>query len=44
MAYVRGNSADYESWAQLVNDTKWGWKSIERMWAELAVHNKILKE
>lgn len=35
MAYVRGNSEDYESWARLVSDAKWGWKSVESIYKRM---------
>lgn len=31
MAYVRGNSADFDSWANILSDSKWGWESVSKI-------------
>lgn len=28
MAYTRGNSHDYDTWAKIVNDTTWKWENV----------------
>jgi choline dehydrogenase len=35
MAYVRGNQEDYNSWAMLLSDPKWGWDSVRNIFKRM---------
>jgi choline dehydrogenase len=35
MAYVRGNQEDYNSWANLLSDPKWGWDSVRNIFKRM---------
>jgi choline dehydrogenase len=35
MAYVRGNREDYNSWAQILSDPKWGWDSVKSIFKRM---------
>ena len=31
MAYVRGNMANFDSWASILGDARWAWKSVKNV-------------
>ena len=33
--YTRGASADYDRWAELVDDDDWAWSNVERQFNEV---------
>jgi choline dehydrogenase len=35
MAYVRGNPEDYNSWAKILSDPKWGWDSVKSIFQRI---------
>jgi choline dehydrogenase-like flavoprotein len=35
MAYVIGNREDYNSWAQILSDPKWGWDSVKAIFKRM---------
>jgi choline dehydrogenase len=45
MAYVRGNPEDYNSWAKILSDPKWGWESVKSIFQRMencqTLHNSL---
>jgi len=35
MAYVRGNQANYDSWASLLSDPRWAWSAVEKVFKRM---------
>ena len=38
--YTRGLSADYDNWAELVDDAAWSWKNAHRLFQKVVVRRR----